>query len=245
MGHECTATCRAHTHARAVDAHNMGETSVVRDSLRGLRSGRASPLFAGGHRCCACKPFSWLRGIYRQWCWCRRHSEYGRTRPRVCMCAENRPSCVCVMHIRGQHTDARIKHAPARACECMCVCAHTHVHAHILQRMHIHARVYVHTCMHTTNAYKLKRVHLCTRAQVGMLTGAVAGLVAGRMQLGRDSQQSSACLLFLTSLPGFPLYTFCEHDQHALTVDTFFSPWAWCNAHERSSDGGDKRSGRG
>jgi hypothetical protein len=148
VGHACTATRRAHTHAHAVDAHDMWETSVVRDSLRGLRSGRVSPLFAGGHRCCACKSFSGLRGIYRQWCWCRRHSEYGRTRPRVCMCAENAPHA-CVMHVRGQHTDARIKHAPARACECMCVRTHSRSCVHTSTRAHTCTCVCTHTCMHT------------------------------------------------------------------------------------------------
>jgi hypothetical protein len=108
----------------------------------------------------------------------------------------------------------------------MHVCAHTLT----FMRTYFNACTYMHVCMYThVYAYILKRVHLCTRAQVGMLTGAVTGLVAGRMQLGRDSQQSSACLLFLTSLPGFPLHTFCQHDQHALTVHTFFSPWARMN----------------
>jgi hypothetical protein len=157
VGQACTAARRAHTHAHAVDAHGIGETSVIRNSLRDSRSARVSPLFAGGHRCCACKPFSWLRGIYRQWCWCRRHSEYRRTRQRVCICAKNAPyvgvSCTHEVNTRMRESNTR--------CARVRICVRTHTRACVYTSTHAHTRTCVCTYMY---AYILKRIHLHARA---------------------------------------------------------------------------------
>ena len=176
-----TAARRAHTHAHAVDAHDMGETSVVRDLLRAHGLGASPHSLQEAIDAARANPFRGFVGSIASGAGAGAIVSTG-ARAHACACAPRMPL------MRACHAGTRSTHGctnQTRAWECT------------FMRTYFNACAYMHVCMHThVYAYILKRVHLCTRAQVGMLTGAVAGLAAGRMQLGRDSQSVTRSFYF-------------------------------------------------